>query len=203
MRVKICGITNLDDALAAVECGADALGFVFVEESPRHVTSPTVREIVAALPPFVTTVGVFTSGTETDFYEAIETCGIDLIQFHYDVPRDILAKFIDRAIEVIRVKERQPVLPSTLPLPRAYLLDRFDDNLAGGSGMTFNWTLAPQAEGWGAPIVLSGGLTPDNVQAAIAQVRPYGVDVSSGVESKKGKKDINKMKSFIRAAKGY
>lgn len=200
MKVKICGITNLEDALAAVEYGADALGFVFAPESPRFVPADAVRKIVSALPPFVTTVGVFTAGDEKTIRDAVVACGIDLIQFHGPFSRDLLHAFSTRAIQVVRVSGEESLSGMEGSSARAFLLDTFHRELPGGSGLSFNWDVAVQAKQFGR-IILAGGLTPENVEDAVTRVGPFGVDVSSGVEMRKGKKDLAKVKRFIEAAK--
>lgn len=202
MQVKICGITNLDDALAAVEYGADALGFILAPLSTRYLHPEKVSDIIEKLPPFITTVGVFTSGTITSIQKTITTCGFDRVQFHGSFSSDILAGFSGRAIQVLKIKNANS-LDQFKPAPaRALLLDTYDEKMAGGSGICFDWELAIAAKRFG-PIILAGGLTPDNVQEAIQKVAPYGVDVSSGVEWKKGKKDHQKVKEFIQLAKDY
>lgn len=200
MKVKICGITNLEDAVMAAEAGADAIGFVFAPESPRFVPPETVRQIVSALPAFVTTVGVFTSGEEKDFRRAIEACGLDLIQFHGPFSPEAIRPFASRAIRVVRVRDEKSLDAISFGDARVFLLDTYHDQQLGGSGLSFDWAIAAKAALRGR-IVLAGGLTPENVEAAIATVHPYGVDVSSGVEIKKGKKDPLKVKAFIEAAK--
>lgn len=200
MKVKICGITNAEDALAAAEYGADALGFIFAPESPRFVPAETVRKIIAALPPFVVTVGVFTTGAEKDFRSAIDECGVDLIQFHGPISPAVIRLFGRRAIQAIRVRDAESLDEMSQYPVRAVLLDSYHEKTAGGSGVTFNWEIAKKAKGLGR-IILAGGLTPENVAEAILKVQPYGVDVSSGVEMRKGKKDPDKLKRFIQAAK--
>ena len=202
VKVKICGITNLEDALAATEYGADAIGFVFAPESPRFVPTDRIRKIVSALPPFVATVGVFTAGDEKEIRDAVAESGVDLIQFHGPFSSDLIRSFSSRAIQVLRVGgENEGRLDErALYSARTFLLDTFHPKLLGGSGISFNWNIALEAKKYGR-VILAGGLTPENVEEAIEQVRPYGVDVSSGVEMRKGKKDFAKMKRFIEAAK--
>ncbi len=200
VHIKICGMTNLEDALAAAEYGADAVGFVFAPESPRYITPEAAGKIVAALPAFVQTVGVFTAGDVNEIRHAIDACGIDRIQFHGTFPDETVRLFSNRAIHVIRVQDESSLLLIP-PYPvRALLLDCYQDQLLGGTGQSFDWNIAVAAKRLG-PIILAGGLTPDNVQGAIVRVQPYGVDVSSGVEATKGKKDRKKLAAFIRAAK--
>jgi len=196
--------------MMAAEYGADAIGFIFAPESPRFTPPETVRKIVSSLPAFVTTVGVFTSGEEKDFRRAIDACGIDLIQFHGPFSPEVIRPFASRAIEVIRVRDERSLDAISSADARAFLLDSYHDHHLGGSGQSFDWTIAAKAARLGK-IILAGGLTPENVEAAIATVRPYGVDVSSGVEIETGgrgsgvggrrKKDHVKMKRFIEAAK--
>lgn len=187
--------------MAAVEYGADALGFVFSPESPRFVPVEAVRKIIAALPPFVATVGVFTSGNEKVIRDAIAEGGLDLIQFHGPFPSAFIDSFSSRAIRVVRVSDGNSLEAMAHASARAFLLDTFHPELPGGSGVSFDWELALQAKKYGK-IILAGGLTPENVEEAVKRVAPYGVDVSSGVEMRKGKKDLSKLKRFIEAAKG-
>lgn len=200
MRIKICGITNQEDALMAAEYGADAVGFIFAPESPRFAPPETVRKIISSLPAFVTTVGVFTSGEEKDFRRAIEECGIDLIQFHGSFTPETIRPFASRAVKVIRVRDEKSLEEMSLGAARVYLLDTYHDQHLGGTGQPFDWKIAAKATRLGR-VLLAGGITPENIEAAIATVRPYGVDVSSGVELKKGKKDPLKVKRFIEVAK--
>jgi phosphoribosylanthranilate isomerase len=190
MKVKICGITNRADAEAAILYGADALGFIFAKTSPRLIQKDQAREIIARLPPFISTVGVFTEGTKEEIADAISQCGLSMVQFHGTFPRTTIEAFSNRAIQVLFTKEAGELIPSV----RAYMLDRSN----GAAG----WELTPEAKKCG-PIILAGGLTPENVRETIAKVAPYGVDVCSGVEKKKGEKDYMKLKQFIEAAKGF
>jgi phosphoribosylanthranilate isomerase len=199
VRVKICGITNLEDALAAVKWGADALGFVFAP-SPRQVTVEQVANIVAGLPPFVCKVGVFVDSELQEIKETMRVCNLNLAQLHGSESPDFCEALFPQVIKSFRV-ESESILAL---LPRykasAYLLDSYDATLKGGTGQSFDWGIAKKATYYG-PIILSGGLTPANVRQAIAQVQPYAVDVSSGVESKPGKKDHDKLRAFLEAAK--
>jgi phosphoribosylanthranilate isomerase len=193
-------MTNLEDARAAVAVGADAVGFVFAPESPRYITPDAARQIVSALPSFVETVGVFTTGEAGDIRHVIDLCGVDRIQFHGTFPDEVVQPFSNRAIHVIRVRDESSLL-SIPPYPvRALLLDCYHDQVLGGTGQAFDWNIAVTA-GRLMPIILAGGLTAANVQTAIRQVRPYGVDVSSGVEMAKGRKDREKMAAFIQAVR--
>lgn len=200
VRVKVCGITNLEDALAAVEAGADALGFVLAP-SPRQIAPEKIREIVAHLPPFLCKVGVFANMELEKVREIMASCSLDLAQLHGEESPEYCAALFPRAIKAFRV--RDATFLSALPAYKAtaFHLDSYEATLQGGTGRVFDWSLALRAKDYG-PIILSGGLTPENVRQAIEQVQPYGVDASSGVESRPGKKDFKKLKTFIRAVKG-
>ena len=200
MRVKICGIMNVHDALAATEYGADAIGFVLYRSSPRYIDLGTVKNIMAQLPPFVTTVGVFANAEEREIRSVVEECGIDVIQLQGDEPPDLCRRLGSRVIKAIRVRDRFSLNKMIPYKVRAYVLDTYREGQLGGTGETFDWDLAFQAKKFGK-IILAGGLTPDNVRQAVEQVRPYGVDVSSGVEERIGKKDLTKLKRFIEIAK--
>jgi phosphoribosylanthranilate isomerase len=199
VKVKICGITNLEDALAAVKWGADALGFVFAP-SPRQVTRQQVANIVAGLPPFVCKVGVFVDSELQEVEETMRACGLDLAQLHGSESPDLCQELFPRVIKSFRVEDESVL--DLLPQYKvsAYLLDSYDVALKGGTGRSFDWGIAKKARQYG-PIILSGGLTSANVRQAIVQVRPYAVDVSSGVESKPGVKDHAKLRAFLEVAK--
>jgi phosphoribosylanthranilate isomerase len=201
-RVKICGITNAADGQAAVEAGADALGFNFYEKSPRYVALETAAEISRGLRPFIMRVGVFVNAPEEFVTHAIADCGLTMLQFHGDETPEFCTQFGLMSMKAFRMHG-----PETLEeLPKyetdAYLLDAYSSTTLGGTGEKFNWNLAVEAQKFGKPIFLAGGLTPENVADAIRQVRPFGVDVSSGVERSPGKKDHAKLKAFIAAARG-
>ncbi|MDO8683655.1 MAG: phosphoribosylanthranilate isomerase [Armatimonadota bacterium] len=197
-RVKICGITNVEDALAAVECGADAIGFIFAS-SPRRVDACAAKRISDKLPPFITRVGVFTDANP-GLLQVAEVCGLDVIQLHGEQSEDF-AKSIQasrRIIRVVRVKDKKSLTQlKGYPSADAYLLDTYSKDARGGTGKTFDWEIAVKAKEFGKPLILSGGLNPENVAEAVKLVRPYAVDVSSGVESSPGKKDLIKMKELI------
>jgi len=196
VRVKICGITNGEDAHCAVELGADALGFVFYPESPRYVSPPKVRDIVAKLPPFVTPIGVFVDEAEQRVEDVLAETGIQVVQLHGDEPPHCCEGFDVKVIKAFRVQEDFDPVELGAYRVDAYLLDAYDERRMGGTGRTFNWDLALPAKGYGR-IILSGGLNPDNVGRAIEIVRPYGVDVSSGVEREPGRKDLGKLRAFM------
>lgn len=210
VRVKICGITNITDAMASVEAGADALGFVFAE-SPRQVDIHTVRDILDRLPPFITTVGVFAGLHAMEICRIWSTTGLHYAQLH-DADEHMMA-FISKEIEngwnrticAVRIKAdediRRAINDQVVCSSAAILLDTHVEGLMGGTGRTFDWTLAAKAKSLGKPIVLAGGLRPENVADAVRMVRPYAVDVSTGVEAMPGKKDHAKVKEFIQNAK--
>lgn len=200
VRVKICGITSLEDALMAVEAGADALGFVFHDESPRHVTPDEAAGIIAALPPFIQTVGLFVNRPIEYVNETAARCRIDLVQFHGDEPPEFCDAVQRRVIKAFRVQDITSLDPIRNYRVAAHLLDAYSPKAYGGTGLTFNWDIATVAKEFG-PVILAGGLTPDNVREAVATVQPYAVDVSGGVESAPGRKDAEKVREFIRLAK--
>ncbi len=202
--VKICGITNPEDAFAAVRYGADAIGFVFYHKSPRAVSPETAKAIISSLPPFITTVGVFVDEEIREMERIASYAGLDVIQLHGSEPPD-KCNAVRKVIKAVRVKH-----PADIEILRqyrdisAFLLDTFSPSASGGTGETFNWEIAVEAKRFGR-IILAGGLNPGNVEEAIKLVRPYGVDVSSGVEGVvKGRKDHAKLKLFIeRAGKAF
>ena len=202
LRIKICGITNLDDALAAVNEGADALGFIFYEASRRNVSSATAAKIIEKLPPFVCAVGVFVNAPEGQVRRVAETVGLGALQFHGDETPEFCAKFSRPAvIKAIRVQNEDSLRSLPNYKTSAWLLDSFVAGQVGGSGEKFNWDLALEAKKLETPIILAGGLTPANVGDAVRRVRPYAVDVSSGVETSPGKKALGRLREFIRAAR--
>jgi phosphoribosylanthranilate isomerase len=199
--VKICGITNAADALAAAGSGADALGLMFYEGSPRHVTVKTAAEIARQLPPFVIKVGVFVNAPEDAVLRAIGECGLNIVQFHGDETPEYCGLFPVMTIKAFRVRDAGSLKALADYQTDALLLDAHTPDKLGGTGATFNWDLAIEAQKLGRPIFLAGGLTPENVAEAVRRVRPYAVDVSSGVEESPGKKDHRKLAAFIKAAK--
>ncbi len=199
MCVKICGITNLEDARMAVKAGAHALGFIFAS-SPRQVTPEQAAAIIAGLPPFVHTVGVF---VDQDVAGVLAVCPLDAVQFHGDEPPDVVASHTGvRRIKAFRVgcNADLDALPAYCSVADAFLLDARVPGMAGGTGQTFPWRLAAEARRFGRPIILSGGLTPENVATAIAEGRPDAVDVSSQVEWAPGRKDPDRVRRFVSAA---
>jgi phosphoribosylanthranilate isomerase len=200
--VKICGITNAPDALAAAASGADALGLMFYEGSPRHITVKAAAEIARQLPPFVIKVGVFVNAPEDAVLRAIGECGLNILQFHGDETPEYCGLFPVMTIKAFRVRDRESLKALADYQTDAFLLDAHTLGKLGGTGATFNWDLAIEARKLGRPIFLAGGLTPENVAEAVRRVQPYAVDVSSGVEFSPGKKDHQKVAAFIKAAKG-
>jgi phosphoribosylanthranilate isomerase len=200
-RVKICGITNLADAQAAIAAGADALGFNFYEGSPRHISLKAAAEISKQLPLFVMRVGVFVNADEDLVTRTISECNLSLLQFHGDEPPEFCAQFGLMSMKAFQIRD----VESLKELPQfqtdAYLLDAFSAEARGGTGEKFNWNLAIEAQKFGKPVFLAGGLTPENVAAAVRTVRPFGVDVASGVESSPRKKDHAKIRAFIAAVR--
>ena len=198
VRSKICGITRIEDALAAVAAGADAIGFVFYAKSPRAVTAVQARAIIAALPPFVTTVGLFVNASACELNETLDAVPLDLLQFHGDETPEQCEGYHRPYIKALRVKAGDDIAGACNAYTSAsgILLDAYVEGVPGGTGQAFDWSLIPQ--GLSRPIILAGGLTVDNVVQAIAQVRPYAVDVSGGVEKSKGIKDHDKICAFMR-----
>jgi phosphoribosylanthranilate isomerase len=200
-KVKICGITSAEDGLAAAEAGADMIGLMFYEHSPRNVTLVQAAEICRALPPFLMRVGVFVNAPGDFVLRAISECDLTMLQFHGDETSDFCTQFGLMNMKAIRVRDAESLKALENYQTDAFLLDAHSRQGLGGTGERFNWDLAIEAQRFGKPIFLAGGLTPENVADAVRKVRPFGVDVSSGVESAPGKKDHAKVRAFIAAAK--
>jgi phosphoribosylanthranilate isomerase len=198
VRVKICGITNLEDARAAVDAGAHALGFIFFHGSPRYIAPEKAAEIIPALPPFISSVGVFVDDTHNNIARIVEMTGLTAVQLHGNETPDSCARVSTKVIKAFRVKDAGSLNELSRYKACAFLLDSYVPGQQGGTGARFNWDLAVEAKRLGTPIILAGGLTPENVGDAVAKVQPYGVDVSSGVESSPGRKDHEKVREFIR-----
>ena len=198
VRVKICGITRLEDALDAVAQGADAIGLVFYEGSPRNVTISQAAEIVNQIPAFVTTVGLFVNAESSFIREVISKVKLDLLQFHGDETASECAAFSHPFIKAIRVKSDTNLVQyaEDFSAAKALLLDTYAEGVAGGTGQVFDWNLIPKE--LAKPVILAGGLTADNVARAISLVKPYAVDVSGGVEASKGIKDVAKIAAFMQ-----
>ncbi len=201
-RIKICGITNLEDALLAATLGADALGFIFAP-SPRQINSAKAREIIKKIPPFISSVGVFVNEKPGKIKELVNECSLDYIQLHGEEPPEFCQSlFPQKIIKTFRIKDEKSLEQvSSYFQVRAILLDTFVKGKAGGTGITFNWQLAREAKKMGKPIILSGGLSPKNVREAIESAAPFAVDISSGIESHPGKKDRVKLAGFIKAVR--
>ncbi|MBT3879414.1 MAG: phosphoribosylanthranilate isomerase [Candidatus Scalindua sp.] len=199
-KVKICGIKNLNDAIFAVDYGADALGFVFAK-SIRKISKEKARAIIRKLPPFVTTVGLFVNETAECIETAYRYCGLDAVQLHGNEPPNIINNLKDiKTIKAFRIQNEKDITPITKYKPNAILLDGYSENKMGGTGTTFDWKIVRKLK-TSIPIIVAGGLTHLNVSQAIQIVKPYGVDVSSGVETKPGQKDKRLIKEFIDAVK--
>ena len=198
-RVKICGVTRLEDALQAARLGADALGFNFWPGSKRFLAPAAARSIVERLPPFVTPVGVFVNQPEAEIRRAAEESGVRVLQLHGDEPPELCARLPLPVVKAVRVGAALPLDALRAYPVAAFLLDAPSAGY-GGSGAAFDWSLAEGVAGLG-PLILAGGLTPENVAAGVRRVRPYAVDVASGVESAPGVKDVSKMARFIAAAR--
>ena len=198
LKVKICGITNIEDALIAVEAGANALGFVFFQGSSRYISPEDATEVIRSLPPFVQTVGLFVNEEVAVVNLIADRCGLDVIQLHGEESPEYCNDIKRRVIKAFRVKDESSLDEMPNYQVAAYLLDAWFPAAHGGTGTTFNWGIAAKAATTNT-IILAGGLTPLNVAEAIATVKPYAVDVSSGVESVPRKKDANLIKSFIKS----
>jgi phosphoribosylanthranilate isomerase len=199
VKVKICGLTCIEDAVAAMEAGADALGFVF--EPGRHqVTPEQARAIIAALPPFVSIVGLFVNEDVAVVRQIAEFCWLDTLQFQGDESPDYCASFSRRVIKGFKIKDETSLERLEAYTVTAYLLDSYVPGLSGGTGRSFNWELARGLSA-SRPIILAGGLTPANISTAISVIKPFAVDVSSGVENESGRKDPQKMADFVRRAR--
>jgi phosphoribosylanthranilate isomerase len=200
-RIKICGITRVEDARIAVGLGVDAIGLVFYPGSPRNVSLERAQEIIAATPPFVTAVGLFVDPVRDQVETVLRCCPLGLLQFHGDEAPGFCRDFGVPYIKAVRVRAGADLVQCLSPYHAAqgWLLDAYHERLYGGTGESFDWKLVPPD--LARPVILSGGLTPDNVGAAVRQVRPWAVDVSSGVEAAKGVKDAAKIAAFIAGVK--
>lgn len=201
VKVKICGITNLPDATAAAEAGADLLGFMFYDQSPRRIFVEDAAGIISQLPPFILKVGVFVNPPEELVFRAIGECGLNLLQFHGDETPEFCTQFGLMSMKAFRIRNGESLKALGNYDTDAFLLDAYSAKGLGGTGEKFNWDLAVEAKKFGKLIFLAGGLTPENAGDAVAKVQPFGVDVSSGVESAPGKKDAEKIHRFVQAAK--
>jgi len=200
-RVKICGITRREDALTAAELGADAIGFVFYSSSPRFIDVTGAQTIAQCLPPFITKVGLFVNAVAGDVRETGNLVGLDLLQFHGDEDAEFCRSFDLPYLKAIRMQDNADfsMLAHQYHDAAGILLDSYAADQAGGTGQVFDWGKIPA--GLSRPVVLAGGLTPENVGSAIKQVKPYAVDVSSGVEQRPGIKDADKIAEFMKAVR--
>ncbi len=206
VRVKVCGITNRADALECVKAGAHALGFIFFEKSPRYITPKDAQEIIKSLPPFVSKVGVFVNEDPKKIEQIKEYCQLDYIQLHGDEEVDICDLFKGISIKAFRVKDESifKEIDHYVPYVQGILLDTWSKSEYGGTGKSFNWDLAKKAkETFQIPLILAGGLSPENIKDAIDSVSPYGVDVSSGLEKFPGKKDHRLIKEFFHKINSF
>jgi phosphoribosylanthranilate isomerase len=196
-RIKICGITRAEDAGAAAAHGADALGLIFYRPSPRFVTIGQARAVVESAPAFVATVAVFVNPSREEVEEVIRESGVTMLQFHGDESPEFCSGFDRPYIKAARIRPGMDLLKYLSPhaSARAWMLDAYHDDLRGGTGGAFDWSLVPARAA--KPIILSGGLTAENVAVAIRRVRPYAVDVSTGVEAAKGLKDAERIADFV------
>lgn len=200
IRIKICGITNPEDALLATSLGADALGFIFFAKSPRKVAPETAREIIAQLPPFVAAVGVFVDEDAAVVQDLAARVGLDWVQLHGAESPEYCRSLGRRVIKGFRIRDEDslPELSPYRDAVQAFLLDTYKKGQVGGTGQVFDWRLAREAKKFGR-IILAGGLTPDNVAQAIAIAQPEAVDTASGTEAEPGKKDPAKLRAFFAA----
>jgi phosphoribosylanthranilate isomerase len=204
VKIKICGLTNAEDAAVAVEAGADAIGFVFHKKSPRCAESAVAKAIVKTLPPFVLAVGVFVNEEAKVVRDLMDSCGLALAQLHGDETAAYCEALGRPLLKAIRLQDRRSFLPLAEFQGRAgvrgFLVDAFSPDAYGGTGRVTDWSLAAEAAST-TTILLAGGLTPENVAQAIRQVMPYGVDVSSGVEASPGRKDHDRVRAFVQAVR--
>ena len=198
-RIKVCGITSAGDAIAATAAGIDVLGLVFFSKSPRHVSIAQAVEIARSVPPFTCLVGLFVNAAEQDIEAVLQQVPLGLMQFHGDETESECSRWDIPYIKAMRVRPEIPVTDMVAPYHSAsgYLLDSYQPGVVGGTGESFDWGLIPDS--LDKPVILAGGLNPGNVREAIETVHPYAVDVSSGVEATPGRKDIEKIKAFVKA----
>jgi phosphoribosylanthranilate isomerase len=198
VRVKICGITRPEDAIAAAYAGADAIGLVFYSPSPRAVDIDTALSIVRALPPFVTTVGLFVDATPEAVWAVLAAVPLDLLQFHGDEPEEYCQQFLRPYVKALRVQSGDDLnaLAAKWPGACGILLDSFKQGVPGGTGEVFDWSLIPTDRHWN--LILAGGLDVGNVAEAVRRCQPWAVDVSGGVEQTKGIKDVSRITRFMR-----
>lgn len=201
-RVKICGFTRVDDALCAAHLGVDAIGLVFYEPSPRHVSLEQAKAIVEMLPPFVTVVGLFVNAQQSNVNQILDQLALDLLQFHGDEDQDFCSSFRLPYIKAVRVQQSSDIIQAAQQFSNAQglLLDAWHPDVQGGTGLQFDWSILAHdlTQDMTLPLILAGGLNADNIYDAITATQPYAVDVSSGVESSKGVKDSLRMTDFLK-----
>lgn len=198
-RIKICGITCLEDAQVAVNCGVDALGFMFYEPSKRFIDAESARSICQALPPCVTKVGVFVNASKEYVMQTQTNCGLDALQFHGEETPEWCQQFDVKTLKAFRVGDAKSLEGVDSYGVDAWLVDSYQPGERGGTGHSFQWDLLASIRPYRKPLFLAGGLTPENIQEAVREVQPFGVDVSSGVESSPGRKCPIKIASFVQA----
>jgi len=203
MKIKICGITNRDDAMDAVNLGVDAIGFIFYEQSPRYISPDIVEEISLFLPPFVLLVGVFVNHDKPYIDAVVHRCRLDLIQLHGDEPPEFCRTMRRRVIKAFKISDFSDVdqIAAYQSSVSAVLLDTKVSGMEGGTGKVFDWGLAIKAKEFDIPLILAGGINSNNINKAVKLVNPYAVDLSSSVEDIPGKKDYNKMQDIVVAAR--
>ena len=202
IKVKICGTTSLKDAFLAVESGADAIGFIFYKMSPRNISQKEAKEIILQLPPFIETVGVFVNETSDKINRIAEQCKLNSIQLHGEESPALCRRVKRKVIKAFRVKNADSLKSIASYKVSGFLLDSYNDGSKGGTGQVFDWNLALRVKKQG-PVILAGGLNPYNVFTAIHRVKPYGVDVCSGVENSPGIKDHEKIRAFIKSVRRF
>ncbi len=202
VKVKICGTTSLKDALLVAESGADAVGFIFYSRSPRSISQKEVKDIVVQLPPFIETIGVFVNETSDKVNRIAEQCRLTAVQLHGDESPAFCRRVKQRVVKAFRVKDAKSLKGISGYDVSGFLLDSYNDGRRGGTGQVFDWNLVLRAKKQG-PVILAGGLNPYNVYTAIHRVKPYGVDVCSGVEKSAGVKDPQKISEFIKAVRKF
>ena len=202
IKVKICGTTSLKDAFLAVESGADAIGFIFYKMSPRNISQKEAKEIILQLPPFIETVGVFVNETSDKINRIAEQCKLNSIQLHGEESPALCRRVKRKVIKAFRVKNADSLKSVASYDVSGFLLDSYNDGSKGGSGQVFDWNLALRVKKQG-PVILAGGLNPYNIFTAIHRVKPYGVDVCSGVEKSPGIKDHEKIREFIKSVRRF
>lgn len=201
LRIKICGITSVADALEAANAGADAIGFMLYPKSKRYVTPEQAAEISRALPPFVARVGVFVNETEENIHHLIDFCQLDSVQLHGEESPEFCDGIPGKTIKAFRLRSQDDLTTMQPYRTDAWLLDSYSPSAHGGTGDSFNWTWVAESRPYARPVIIAGGLTPDNAADCVLATRPFGLDVSSGVESAPGKKDPARIKAFIAAAR--